>query len=107
MKFFGLGTAVSASNVDQTPKLWELVDTLQREKRDLCRERDMWRDKYLMVTGQGNYTYPPPQEVPEKEEEDPGPLGRHVSIMGLRARAEAAARERAKELKDKEKNDAA
>ena len=108
MRFFGLGTAVSAANVDQTSNLWSLVGDLQREKKDLCRERDMWREKYLLVTGQGNYTYPPPPSGEEKEEEDLGPIGRHVSIMGLKARSEMAARERAKELaKEMKSNDAA
>lgn len=107
MKFLGRETVVSASNVDQTRELWSLVAELQKEKRDLCRERDMWRDKYLMVTGQGNWTYPPPPVGEEVEEEDAEPLGKHVSIMGLRAKHEIAMREAAKKKQEGEKHDAA
>lgn len=103
MRFFGRETAVSTNHVDREKELWDLVKGLQKEKADLCRERDMWREKYLNVTGQGNWTYPPPQEVGGelKEEADMEPLGKHVSIMGLRAKHEIAMRELAKK-KDSE-----
>lgn len=93
--------------VDSAARLWNLVAELQREKGDLCRERDYWRDKYLTLSGAGPVPAPQDATFPKLDEDDPGPIGRHFSIMALRARAEVASRAKKAELSKEKPNDAA
>jgi hypothetical protein len=72
--------------------LWRLVESLQREKEALRAESKMWQERFLAMTGMADQTSEPVSL-------SGGPLGKHVSIMGLRHKYEALARERAKKLK--------
>ena len=110
-RFFGRGPVASTDLFDpgvREKEMWKLVETLQREKVHLSAERNMWRDKFLKVVGLGDMTYPTPEVGPAQynpeegaKELAGGPLGKHVSIAGLRAKHELDSRLKAAELTQK------
>lgn len=84
-------------------ELWALV-------KKLSAERDMYRARWESLMGLGDATYVPstgvsaaagtaPAPPTDAVKEEPmQPLGEHISIMGLRGRAELKARARMREL---------
>lgn len=108
-QFFGRaqeGSRDLYNPADRERELWDLVHTLQSEKVHLTEEATYWRSKFMSLVGLGDATYPTPammgpaptQENDVKVTEDFQPLGKHVSIAGLKAKHELASRQKAAEM---------
>jgi hypothetical protein len=89
----------------EVARLWRLVEQLQHEKDSLRAEIKHWQGRVLGLAGIDT-TFPagaPTQEPFAKrtDDDEDNVLGRHVSIMGLRARAELKSRLEAQKAKEK------
>ena len=107
--WFARGSATSTDEETKTALIGQ-IKFLQERLEASDREKNYWREKFMMAMGL-EVTYPPEElgQIAQgglrpgpRLEETPEPIGGRVSIFAMRATAER----RSREMRDKEKKEA-